>query len=268
MIARPALEAISSQSPWRETPGCARNALSYSAPAVLVAPEARRHRRHRLREDEFADLADHRTPRPRPYACAAHAPARGAWSSPVDRQVGTPPTKALATSVAAGSREQPARPPRAARRSSANPSGASGASRWSRPRRRREPAPGRRRGSMPSFIAGRQVGPAAAPNVVISGVRGEVPERVGTCVCRGCRRRERSRPPAATRTPTKMFHIAPPRRRDTNRGDRLRVARRRASSGVLELLEEDPPAAPDDPLGPVVPELIKHSQWLLERAPR
>ena len=52
---------ISIQSPWRQTPGYMEVALAVAL-AVGVVPEVQRHRRHRLGDDQLADLADQRLP--------------------------------------------------------------------------------------------------------------------------------------------------------------------------------------------------------------
>ena len=59
MIAVPR-EVISIQSPWRQTPGYMLEVAGPVAAAVLVAPEADRHRGHRLGDDQLADLVDDR----------------------------------------------------------------------------------------------------------------------------------------------------------------------------------------------------------------
>ena len=48
------------QSPWRQTPGYMSKYDALVERAVLVAPQPHRHRRHRLRDHELAELADDR----------------------------------------------------------------------------------------------------------------------------------------------------------------------------------------------------------------
>ena len=58
MIAVPR-EVISIQSPWRQIARVHLEVAGAVARAVVVAPEEDRHRRHRLGDDELADLVDH-----------------------------------------------------------------------------------------------------------------------------------------------------------------------------------------------------------------
>ena len=118
------------QSPCRHTPGIGVEVAVVVAAAVGVVPEVDRHRRHRVGDDQFADLVDDRPAarRPRP---AGRCPGTAAWSSPMyTGRVGTRPGEAGAHVGAAADRGDPqvlARPRRAASGSRR----AAAASRWS-----------------------------------------------------------------------------------------------------------------------------------------